>query len=120
MLAVPHAPAMQTELLSAALSLFRTAPRRACCAHLWAALPRLRRGSWWLYALQGEPPQQLRDFAKVRLKAGSSATVQLKISERDRSVWGDDGAWSAVSGSFGVTIGQSSRDPNAVNASFTV
>jgi beta-glucosidase len=68
---------------------------------------------------QGEPPQQLRDFAKVQLKAGTSAKVQLKLSERDRSVWGG-GGWAAVSGTFGVVIGESSRDPNAVKVSFTV
>ena len=70
----------------------------------------------------GEPPQQLRDFAKVhRLKPGGSTTVELKISERDRSVWDEHAeGWAMVAGDFGVKIGQSSRDPNAAEGSFTV
>ena len=70
----------------------------------------------------GEPPQQLRDFTKVKqLKAGASAKVQLKLSERDRSVWDTAAeAWAPVAGTFGVTIAQSSRDPAAAKGSFTV
>ena len=45
--------------------------------------------------------------------------MQLKLSERDRSVWAG-GGWTAVKGTFGVVIGESSRDPNAIKASFTV
>jgi beta-glucosidase len=69
----------------------------------------------------GEPPQQLRDFAKVHLEAGASATVELNISLRDRSVWDEaTSGWVAVRGRFGVTVGQSSRDADAVKGSFTV
>ena len=70
----------------------------------------------------GEPPRQLRDFAKVHLDAGASRGVELQLSLRDRSVWGAaaEGGWSSVRGTFGVTVGQSSRDQDAITGSFVI
>ena len=69
----------------------------------------------------GEPPRQLRDFAKVRLAAGEARGVVLRLSERDRSVWSvEAGGWRAVPGAFGVTVGLSSRDPAAQMGRFVV
>ena len=70
----------------------------------------------------GEPPRQLRDFAKVHLDAGVSRGVELQLSLRDRSVWSEaaEGGWTAVHGTFGVTVGQSSRDQDAIAGSFVI
>jgi beta-glucosidase len=62
-------------------------------------------------ASAGEPPKQLRGFAKLKLEAGASTTATFKLRRRDLSIW-DDGrkAWSVPSGDFGVFVGSSSRD----------
>jgi beta-glucosidase len=72
-------------------------------------------------AAAGEPPQQLKRFEKVELKAGASRTVTFVLNLRDLSMW-DTGthAWTKVVGSFGVTVGTSSRDHKALKGSFLI
>jgi len=72
-------------------------------------------------AAAGEPPKQLKGFAKVQLPPKAQGKVHLPLSARDRSVW-DVGthAWVEAKGDFVVFVGTSSRDPGALTASFTV
>jgi len=58
----------------------------------------------------GEPPRQLKGFAKSYLFRGQTQTVRLPIRVDDVSVWnvGIHG-WEVVKGTFGVFVGSSSR-----------
>ena len=68
----------------------------------------------------GEPPRQLRGFAKQPLAAGATAQVNFELSARDRSVWdATSGGWKEVAGTFGVVVGSSSRAAK-LHGSFTV
>jgi len=59
----------------------------------------------------GTPPQQLRGFEKVYLEAGASKTVTFSIMRRDLSAWDTmSQEWLIPEGSFGVSVGFSSRD----------
>ena len=59
----------------------------------------------------GEPPLQLKGFAKVELEPGVSATVKFPLTDRELSVWSTTShGWEVAKGSFGVHIGSSSRD----------
>lgn len=72
-------------------------------------------------AAAGEPPQQLKHFEKVELKAGASKMVKFVLNIRDVSMWHSlTHAWTKVTGSFGVTVGTSSRDPKALKGSFVI
>ncbi|MEV0417281.1 beta-glucosidase family protein [Streptosporangium canum] len=57
----------------------------------------------------GEPPRQLRGFARLRLAPGESATVAFRLPERAFQVWTPQG-WSTVRGDHTVEVGASSRD----------
>eukprot|EP00937_MAST-01D_sp_MAST-1D-sp2_P003732 g3732.t1 len=62
-------------------------------------------------ASAGEPPQQLKGFEKVRLRAGETKTVTFALDERAFSVWDAAAhAWRVVEGEFSVAVGASSRD----------
>ena len=75
-----------------------------------------------------EPPSQLRGFEKVfdvqpgasvASAAGGGATG-FKLTSRDLSIWDvETHEWAEVAGTFTVTVGTSSRDPNAQTATFT-
>lgn len=59
----------------------------------------------------GEPPKQLRGFAKLKLGVGESKTATFKLRRRDLSIWDSaTGKWSVPKGTFGVFVGASSRD----------
>lgn len=58
-----------------------------------------------------EPPQQLRNFAKVSLAPGESKTVTLNVQTRDLSIWDVNvHDWSIQSGTFEFRVASSSRD----------
>lgn len=58
-----------------------------------------------------EPPLQLKGFAKTRLAPGASATVTIRLTPREFSVWSDAlHAYVPQRGSFGVEVGSSSAD----------
>ncbi|KAF5329361.1 hypothetical protein D9619_009183 [Psilocybe cf. subviscida] len=62
-------------------------------------------------ASAGEPPAVLRGFDNIQLKPGQKTTVTITLSRYDLSIW--DTAlqgWRKPEGSYGVTIGASSRD----------
>ena len=62
-------------------------------------------------AASNSPPQQLKGFKKVLVKAGASAEVTIPITSRDRSVWSvEKHDWQEVEGTVAVRVGASSRD----------
>jgi beta-glucosidase len=62
-------------------------------------------------ASAGEPPRQLKGFAKVNLRPGQTKRVTLRLDERAFSVW-DPAAqqWTTVDGKYQVSVGDSSRN----------
>lgn len=59
----------------------------------------------------GAPPLQLRGFDKLSLAAGETGTATFNLRWRDFSYWNTDtDTWTVPGGSFGVSVGASSRD----------
>ena len=57
------------------------------------------------------PPKQLRGFQKLSLAAGANGTATFNLRRRDLSYWDVRSQnWIVPSGSFGVSVGASSRD----------
>ena len=77
----------------------RNAGRRAGWAvpEVYVAMP----------AAAGEPPRQLRGFAKLRLDRGEARRVHLTLGARSFSHW--DGGWKITPGCYTVLAGPSSR-----------
>lgn len=62
----------------------------------------------------GTPPQQLRGFEKVLLKAGEKTTVSFELMRRDLSYWDIvSQGWVIPAGEFTLSAGLSSRDFHA-------
>jgi len=63
-------------------------------------------------ASAGEPPQVLRGFKKVFLKAGETKIVTFDaMVDKDVSIWDDVlDNWRVIRGQFEVRVGASSRD----------
>jgi beta-glucosidase len=59
----------------------------------------------------GEPPRQLKAFAKVYLRPGERRHVRLTLDQRAFAVW-DTAAqdWTTVTGRYRVSVGDSSRN----------
>jgi beta-glucosidase len=58
----------------------------------------------------GEPPHQLRAFAKVELEAGQSKLVSLDLNRRSFSIYDPDlHGWKMPSGNYRILVGTSSR-----------
>ena len=80
----------------------------------------------------GEPPLVLRAYYKTAVLApGDSAEVSFGLSRRDLSIWSEEiapeggplaglGGWQLVLGTFTAHVGASSRDPNMLQAEFSV
>ncbi len=62
-------------------------------------------------ASAGEPPRQLKSFAKVFLRPGESRHLRFSLDQRAFSVW-DSAAqnWTTVAGRYQVAVGDSSRN----------
>ncbi len=59
----------------------------------------------------GEPPRQLKAFAKVWLRAGGASTVHLRLDRQSFSVWrSSTQSFAAIPGRYVVSVGTSSRD----------
>jgi len=59
----------------------------------------------------GEPPQVLRGFQKLQLASGAAGTATFTLDKQSISIWDIPSAsWKAVSGTFNVFVGSSSRD----------
>jgi beta-glucosidase len=64
-------------------------------------------------AAAGEPPRQLKGFAKVTLRSGQSQVVRFTLDRHDLSYWSNAGnAWVVAPGTFGVFVGDSSALAN--------
>ncbi len=58
-------------------------------------------------AAAGEPPKQLRGFAKVSLQPGQTSRVSITLDPRSFSIWNN--GWTTVTGQYTVMVGTSSR-----------
>jgi beta-glucosidase len=56
----------------------------------------------------GEPPKNLRGFAKVSLTPGQTQRVTVTLDARSFQYW--NGAWTSATGSNQIMVGASSRD----------
>ena len=62
-------------------------------------------------ASAGEPPRQLKGFAKVSLRPGQTKHVTLTLDQRAFSIWDTTAQrWTTVPGRYTVSVGDSSRD----------
>jgi len=70
-------------------------------------------------AAAGEPPFQLKGFTSIPMPPGTFVNVTFPLDLRSRSIWDvETHSWAEVKGTFGVTVGFSSRDPKALKGSF--
>lgn len=68
----------------------------------------------------GEPPKQLRAFARVELSSGESRRVRLPLGERAFALWNTDAhEWAVQPGAYGILVGSSSAN-TPLQASLTV
>lgn len=59
----------------------------------------------------GEPPKQLRGFAKVTLRVGETERVSIALDPRAFSIWDSKtNRWAVVDGKYEILAGDSSRD----------
>jgi beta-glucosidase len=59
----------------------------------------------------GQPPRQLKGFAKVRLDPGASEEVALRLDPGDLAAYDDaSGTWVLHPGRYELLVGRSSRD----------
>ena len=57
------------------------------------------------------PPKQLRGFAKLKIAPGAKKTATFNLRRKDLSYWDTRAQnWVVPTGSFGVSVGASSRD----------
>ncbi|MFL5911671.1 MAG: glycoside hydrolase family 3 C-terminal domain-containing protein [Gaiellaceae bacterium] len=62
-------------------------------------------------ASAGEPPRQLKGFAKVTLRPGQTKHVTLTLDRRAFSIWDSTAQdWTTVGGRYTVAVGDSSRN----------
>lgn len=62
-------------------------------------------------ASTGEPPKQLKGFAKVTLQPGQTQHVTVALYERAFSIWETAAKqWAVVPGEYGIRVGDSSRN----------
>ena len=62
-------------------------------------------------ASAGEPPKQLRGFAKVNLTAGQTKHVSITLDAHAFQTWSTQAsAWTTVPGQYGILAGDSSRN----------
>lgn len=54
------------------------------------------------------PEKELKDFARVELDPGESATVRFALNDRSFAIWAD--GWKIPAGTYTVMVGASSRD----------
>jgi beta-glucosidase len=60
-------------------------------------------------AAAGEPPRQLKGFARVVLAPGQTRHVTLHLDQRAFSIWNSDAqAWTTIHGRYAVQVGDSS------------
>ncbi|GAA2487268.1 beta-glucosidase [Winogradskya humida] len=57
----------------------------------------------------GEPPRNLRGFAKVQLSPGQSQRITTTLAARSFQHW-QNGTWHTIPGTYTISVGASSRD----------
>jgi len=68
----------------------------------------------------GEPPKQLRGFAKVKLRAHETRHVTMTLSDQAFSIWDTSlNKWSLAPGKYTILVGDASR-PLPLEATVTV
>jgi beta-glucosidase len=55
----------------------------------------------------GEPPRQLKAFAKLRLDRGEARSLRFTLGRRAFAHWQD--GWTVTPGCYTVAVGRSSR-----------
>jgi beta-glucosidase len=63
----------------------------------------------------GEPPEQLKGFARVTLQPEQHTKVSFEVTSEDLSYW-NHGTWSVAPGSYQLSVGTSSSDIGGVTA----
>ncbi len=59
----------------------------------------------------GEPPKQLKGFARVFLQPGETKHVSVALDPRAFSIWNTSSRqWTAIPGNYSIAVGDSSRD----------
>ncbi|HKC63025.1 MAG TPA: fibronectin type III-like domain-contianing protein, partial [Pyrinomonadaceae bacterium] len=59
----------------------------------------------------GEPPKQLKGFAKIFLRPGQTEHITVTLDARAFSIWDNAGKrWTTVNGNYEILVGDSSRD----------
>jgi beta-glucosidase len=59
----------------------------------------------------GEPPRQLKAFAKVSLKSGQEKTVKMRLDPSSFEIFDEGtGSWTTPTGRYRIYVGISSRD----------
>jgi beta-glucosidase len=62
-------------------------------------------------AAAGEPPNQLKGFARRSLQAGERRRVRIPVDAQSFAIWSTaDAAWRVLPGSYALRVGTSSRD----------
>ncbi len=62
-------------------------------------------------AAAGQPPRQLKGFAKIQLDPGATTEVSLRLERDDLAVFDEaSGEWVVHQGRYDVLVGRSSRD----------
>jgi beta-glucosidase len=62
-------------------------------------------------SVAGEPPKQLKGFAKVQLNPGETRSVRIDLDPRAFSVWDTkSNRWTTVPGEHQILVGDSSRE----------
>jgi beta-glucosidase len=59
-------------------------------------------------ATAGEPPKNLRGFAKVALNPGQTQRVTVTLDARSFQIWNN--GWQTSAGTHQILVGASSRD----------
>jgi beta-glucosidase len=62
-------------------------------------------------AASGEPPRQLRGFARVNLQPGQSTTVSFPLTQASLQYWNTgSSAWATSTGNYTISVGDSDRN----------
>jgi len=63
----------------------------------------------------GEPPQRLVAWQKLMLQPGQRKQINMVISRQRLAIWNvEQHQWQLPAGHYGLTVGDSSRDPDAL------
>jgi beta-glucosidase len=95
-------PASSDDNVRVTVDVTNTGPRRGAeVAEIYVAAP----------ANAGEPPKQLKGFAKVTLDPGETRHLTITLDQRAFSIWDTaSNQWAVAPGEHEIMVGDSSRD----------